>query len=330
MTRRQFTAASTSALFGGAAAAAAAKTRLGIATTCYMTVRRFRDTLEFLEHAVSIGAAGIQSAVTSFEPAYIDKLERRLKDTGLFFEAMTGLPQVDMARFVQTIETSKRLGALCVRSACLGGRRYETFNTLDEWKTFVSNSKAAIARAVPVADKAKMPFAIENHKDWTIDEMVPLLKSYSSEYFGVCLDTGNNIALIDDPMELVERLAPFALSTHIKDMGVNEYPDGFLLSEVPIGQGMLDIPKIIGIIEKARPKTRLTLEMITRDPLKVPVFTDKYWATFPDRGGSYLARTMRMVRDKKSALPVLSTLSKEEQLKTEEQNVRKCLAAVTS
>jgi 3-oxoisoapionate decarboxylase len=66
--------------------------------------------------------------------------------------------------------------------------------------------------------------------------------------------------------------------------------------------------------------------MITRDPLKVPVFTDKYWATFPDRNGAYLARTMRMVRAKKSNLPVISGLSKEEQLKVEEQNVRKCLA----
>jgi 3-oxoisoapionate decarboxylase len=322
MTRRQFVSASAAV----AAAAAPAKTKFGIATTCYMTVRRFRDTLEFLEHAQSLGAAGIQSAITSFEPSYIDKLERRLKDSGMFFEAMSALPQVDMTKFVQTVETAKRLGALCVRSACLGGRRYETFNTLDEWKTFVGNSKAAVARAVPVADKAKLPFAIENHKDWTVEEMVPLVKSYSSEYFGVCLDTGNNMALIDDPMEVIERLAPFAVSTHIKDMGVNEYADGFLLSEVPIGDGMLDISKVMGIIEKARPKTRMTLEMITRDPLKVPVFTDKYWATFPDRNGMYLARTMRMVRAKKSNLPVISGLSKEEQLKVEEQNVRKCLA----
>jgi hypothetical protein len=131
-------------------------------------------------------------------------------------------------------------------------------------------------------------------------------------------------------MEVVERLAPYAVSTHIKDMGVDEYPDGFLLSEVVIGQGMLDIPKIIGMVEKARPKTRMTLEMITRDPLKVPVFTDKYWATMPDRSGLHVARTMRTVRAKKSKLPVITSLSKAAQLRAEEENVRKCLAAVSS
>ena len=108
---------------------------------------------------------------------------------------------------------------------------------------------------------------------------------------------------------------------------IDQYEDGFLLSEVPIGEGMLDIPKIVSMIEKARPKTRLTLEMITRDPLKVPAYTDKYWATLPHRNGVFLARMMRMVQAKKSKLPVISGLSKEEQLKVEEQNVRKCLAA---
>jgi 3-oxoisoapionate decarboxylase len=326
MNRRVFLAAGAAA--AAAPAGAAQRSKLGIATTSYMTVRKFRDTLEFLEHANSLGAAGIQTALTNLEPAYLDKVERRLKETGMFLEVMAGLPRVEMERFVQTMEAAKRLGALCVRSACLGGRRYENFNTLEEWKKFVSESKAALARAVPVAGKLKVPFAIENHKDWTVDEMVPLLKSYSSEYFGVCLDTGNNISLLDDPMEVVERLAPYALSTHIKDMGVAGYEDGFLLSEVPVGHGMLDIPKIVAMVEKARPKTRMTLEMITRDPLKVPVFTDKYWATFPDRNGVFLARTMRMVHAKKSKLPVLTGKSKEEQMREEEQNVRKCLAAL--
>jgi sugar phosphate isomerase/epimerase len=321
MTRRTFISSAALVFNAGAQT----RSKLGIATTCYLTVRRFNDTLQFLEHANSIGAAGIQTALTSLEPAYLDKVERRLKDTGMYLEVMSPLPRADMARFIETMEAAKRLGALCVRSACLGGRRYETFNSLEDWKKFVADSKAALTRAVPVAEKTRLPFVIENHKDWTVEELAGILKSYESEYFGVCLDTGNNIALIDDPMEVVERLAPYAVSTHIKDMGVNEYEDGFLLSEVPIGQGMLDIPKIISIIERARPKTRMTLEMITRDPLKVPVFTDKYWATFPDRDGAYLARTLRMVRSKKSALPVISGLSKEEQLRVEEQNVRRCL-----
>jgi hypothetical protein len=67
--------------------------------------------------------------------------------------------------------------------------------------------------------------------------------------------------------------------------------------------------------------------MITRDPLKVPCFTDKYWATFPDRNGLALARTMRFVNTHKSAqpLPRISHLSRENQLKVENQNVMGCI-----
>ena len=112
--------------------------------------------------------------------------------------------------------------------------------------------------------------------------------------------------------------------SHIKDMDVAPYPDGFLLSEMPLGEGMLDMRRIVDTIRRARPQTRLTLEMITRDPLKVPCLTDGYWATFPERNGLYLARTLRMVRER--PLPVVSRLAREAQLQLEEDNVKKSLS----
>lgn len=329
MNRRTFlNSAAASATALALSGATPPRSKMAIATTCYLSYLKPKDTFAFLEHAIEIGAAGIQAPLSSLEPAYLDRIERRAKDQGLFIEVMSGLPQVDMSRFIATVEAAKKIGALCVRAACLSGRRYETFSSLDDWKKFTADSRGAIARAVPIAEKYKLPLALENHKDWTADEFVPLLKSYSSQYLGTCLDTGNNISLLDDPMEFVERLAPFAISTHIKDMGVAPAPDGFLLSEVVIGTGMLDIKQIVATIAKARPETRLTLEMITRDPLRVPALTDKYWATFPDRNGVHLARTLRMVREKTSKLPVFSSLSRPEQLQAEEDNVRKCLAVI--
>ena len=167
--------------------------------------------------------------------------------------------------------------------------------------------------------------AIENHKDWTLDEQLALIKIYSSEYLGVLFDFGNSIALLDDPIEQVEKLAPYILSPHVKDMGIEMYDEGFLLSEVPLGEGMLDLAKIVKTIQTARPKTKFTLEMITRDPLKIPVFTEKYWATFPDRKGRDLARTLKMVHDKGvRGLPLVSKLSNEEQSKLFDRNNAAC------
>jgi len=71
----------------------------------------------------------------------------------------------------------------------------------------------------------------------------------------------------------------------------------------------------------------MTLEMITRNPLEVPCLTEKYWVTFPDRNGKYLARTLRMVdaNAKTQVLPRIDHLDKPAQSRLEEENVKQCL-----
>ncbi len=111
------------------------------------------------------------------------------------------------------------------------------------------------------------------------------------------------MALLEDPMEVVEALAPRSITTHFKDMGVEESADGFLLSEVPLGAGVLDLPRVVRALRATHREIRLNLEMITRDPLKVPCLTNRYWATFPDRPGRVLARSLGVVRAHPRAKP---------------------------
>jgi len=325
MNRRTFLAAA-----AGAAAAMAdePRTAMGIAVTCYMTFARPKDNLEFLEHANALGAAGIQMPLTSREPDYIRKLRARTEQLGMYFEVIAALPaQDDPTKFESTVAAAKEAGALVIRVNCLPGRRYENFTNLADWRAAVAQAHLRIDAALRIVEKRQVPLAIENHKDFTAAEMAALMKSKSSRWLGVCLDTGNNISLLDDPMAVVETLAPYALTTHIKDMGVAPYADGFLLSEMPMGAGILDMRRVVDTVRRARPKAKLTLEMITRDPLKVPCLTDVYWATFPDRNGLVLARTMRMVHEKGTReLPVVSDLAREVQLRVEEENVKKSLA----
>jgi len=259
----------------------------------------------------------------------IPRLRARAEELGMFLEGMVSLPRNgDVAAFERALLDAKAAGTTVVRSAALSGRRYETFATVQAWTEWRNQALAALKLAVPIVEKHRMQLALENHKDWTLEELEPILASYSSEYLGVCLDFGNNIALLDEPMEFAERLAPYAMSTHVKDMGVQPYADGFLLSEVRLGQGILDLPRIVALIRKARPRTRYTLEMITRDPLKVPCLTDAYWAPFPARNGRHLARTMRLVNQRASRepLPMVSQLSREARQNIEEANIRACLA----
>ena len=107
---------------------------------------------------------------------------------------------------------------------------------------------------------------------------------------------------------------------------MQNYADGFLLSEVLFEDGFLDIPAMWAVLKKSNPKLLPMHELITRDPLKVPVLTDKYWVTWPDRSGKYLADTIRLVNANasKKPLPMISTLSARTQFQAEESNNIRC------
>jgi len=324
MTRRTFLAVAAA----GARAQTPPRSSMGLNPYSFGLSRRSGEALEFLEFAHSLGAGGVQAVLKSFEPDYLKQVRERAGRLGMYLEVIGSLPKDDAAPFEALVRAAREAGALCLRAVCLSGRRYETFSSLEEWKRFVAESRARLARAVPVLEKHRLGLGLENHKDWTLEEMVRLLGSYSSEYLGACIDFGNNIALLDDPMEVVEGLAPFALSAHIKDMAAEEYAEGFLLAEVALGRGLLDLPAIVGTIRKARPRVKFSLEMITRNPLKVPCLTEKYWASFPDRNGRYLARTLAWVRANRprQPLPNLDLLDQAGRLELEMENVRQSLA----
>jgi sugar phosphate isomerase/epimerase len=310
------------------------KSKLAIAATSYLGVWRPKDTYEFLEHCHALGAAGIQAGVhgdiagEATSRAEISRIRHRAEQLGMFIEAMVPMPRgSDTAAFEQALKDAREVGAIALRSACLGSRRYETFASFEAWQQHLKESHQSIAAALPLLEKYQIPLGLENHKDWTADEMAALMKQYSNEYLGVCLDFGNNISLLDDPMDVIEKLAPFTVTTHLKDMAIDSDTDGFLLSEVVLGDGYLDLPRAIRFVQQARPKTPFSLEMITRDPLKVPCLGDKYWVSFADRNGLYLARTLRFVASHKPArpLPHISQLSHDEQLEVENRNVMACL-----
>jgi sugar phosphate isomerase/epimerase len=312
--------------------------RLGVVTYSYgahasagranSSPAAFRDALGFLDFCHERGAGGIQAALGR-SAADAARLRAKAEAHGMYVEGIVSLPrsEADVDRFDADIRTAKEAGADVVRSALLGGRRYETFDTAEAFRRFTEQSRKSLALAEPVLRKHRVRLGVENHKDHRVPELLEHIRRLSSESVGICVDTGNSIALLEEPMVVVEAYAPWAVTTHLKDMAVAEYADGFLLSEVPLGEGFLDLTKMVATLRKAAPKVRFNLEMITRDPLKVPCLTEKYWATFEAVPGRDLARMLRLVRAKaaKQPLPRVTGLSLEEKLKREDENVRQCL-----
>jgi hypothetical protein len=178
---------------------------------------------------------------------------------------------------------------------------------------------------VPIAEKYRVAIALENHKDRTVHEHVALLKRIDSEYLGSLIDPGNNMSFMEMPEETVAALSPWVKACSLKDMGVAPYQDGFLLSEVLFDTGMTDQAKLFGIMRKSNPKIFPTTELITRDPLKVPVLTDGYHISFADRR-QRVATWLKMVAARQTRLPTVEGLSAQQQLALEEDNTRKVFA----
>ena len=290
----------------------------------------FKDTLTFLDYCHELGAGGVQVGVASKEQDYAAKIRARAEGYQMYFEGQVSLPKdtADLDRFESDVRLCKEAGAEIVRSAALSGRRYETFDSAEAFRQFAEKSWHSLTIAEPILKKQRIRLALENHKDWRVTELLDILKRLSSEWVGVCVDTGNNLALLEEPMEVVEALAPYAISSHLKDMAVQEYEEGFLLSEVALGEGFLDLKRIVALLLHANPKLQFNIEMITRDPLKIPCLTQKYFATMPALPGRELAAMLAKVHrhSSKKALPRTTGLSSAEQLALEDKQIRECFS----
>src|SRR3954466_1736822 len=112
MKRRKF-------LFAAAAACATApavpRAALGIATTSFMSFRKPKDTLEFLEYCHALGAGGIQAELSSTEPDYLKKLRAASEQYGMYLEVMASLPgKDDGAQFERVAAAARDAGAVCL------------------------------------------------------------------------------------------------------------------------------------------------------------------------------------------------------------------------
>lgn len=284
----------------------------------------------FLDLCVRFGAAGGQmdlSQLGSGEASALAVVREAFAAKHVALEVSIPARALETPEgFAAAVAVARALGATRGRVALLSGRRYETFETAAAWAAFVERWRTTLIGMRREFDRHAFAIGIENHKDWLAPELADLVGAIGSPHVGVCLDFGNNLALLEDPDETIDVLAPLAVTTHLKDMAVRPTDDGFALAEVPLGQGLLPLERYVGIIGRARPETPFCLEMITRDPLPVPYRTDRYWIPFEasarreERVRAFEARVL--ARAAARPLPRVSGLLPAAQVAAEDDNVR--------
>lgn len=283
----------------------------------------------FFQLCRQFGAAGGQVDLSQFaagdESSGLRALRQQLDGGGLYAELSIPARTLESEEaFARAASVAHAIGASRLRVALLSGRRYESFPTAAAWDEFADRWRKTLHQIKPAVERQRLQLGIENHKDWTAEELAGLLKDLNSPWFGACVDFGNNVAFLEDPIEVVSTLAPFAVTTHLKDMAVRRYDRGFELSEVPLGSGILPLARMIEILRQAKPDLHFCLEMITRDPLQVPYLDDAYWVPFKGRAGERVAAFERSVlpRSSEKPLPRITGLSPAEQVAAEDDNVR--------
>lgn len=293
---------------------------------------KFTDAATFYQYARSIGADGVQTSIGSLSVAEAVQLRKRVEATDGYLEGDVRIPREakDLDKFENEIKLTKLAGATVARSLLSGSRRYETWKTREAFLAFVRESELRLAMIEPILEKHELKLAVENHKDFTADEMLELLKQFDSPWLGINIDTGNNIALLEDPYEAIEKLAPFAMSVHLKDMALQKSePPSFLLSEVPCGEGFLDLQRICQTLVSHHPGLVFNLEMATRDPLNVPFQSETYWRSFgvpPDQAKITAVEALIEANPPKQPPPTIKNKSMVDQIIEEEANNRRSLA----
>ena len=286
-----------------------------------------------LEHCRGLGLGAVRMSLPSSDPAAVSELRKKIDSYGM--RVIISLPTPKEAgalpQYEAAVRAASELGAVTTH-ASFTARRYEEFDTFEAFKASFERHQRSVELAEPVLRKYKMKLAIENHKGWRAAEHVAWIKRLGSEWIGACYDFGNNMALCEDPAETLRLLAPVTIYVSFKDMAVAPYDEGFLLSEMALGEGMLDLPGMVKVLQQKDPNMIFALEMITRDPLKIPVFTKKYWTTFDDSysplPGRDLARMLEIVRTTPPKTPLTTTtgLSAPDALKLEDEMINRSIA----
>jgi sugar phosphate isomerase/epimerase len=223
----------------------------------------------FVERAHELGVAGV-SLESCFmpapTPAEVVELRELLDRLGLDRVWAWGHPgglqsgaaPQQLADLMRHSEIASAIGATVMRICC-GGRRTRPA----DWSQHKAALLPLLREATAHAKEHGVVLAIENHIDFLADELVELVDTVDSRWLGVCLDTANNLRMLEDPALAIDKLAPYARATHVKDIAAHRgNPREFAFwPSVPLGRGLIDLPRAFDALRRAGYQGLLALEI---------------------------------------------------------------------
>jgi sugar phosphate isomerase/epimerase len=256
------------------------------------------------------GLAGVEfpllSLVPSFDGAVVRVSEAQmeagaeLKRRGLKLIADYGaLLDNDAAHCRDYLGLAAKAGANVVRATLshilCGDRR----NFAGGWDAHLAALAERLRELLPFAEELGVCIAVENHQDATNEDLLELAeRTGHSPAFGITLDTGNPLAVGQDPTEAARKLAPIIRHVHLKDYTIHFAPEGYRLARCAAGEGAIDFPAILAAVRSNGHAVLPGIEIAAQATRTIPVLDEGWWEEFPARNARELVPVLRLLWQK--------------------------------
>lgn len=145
----------------------------------------------------------------------------------------------------------------------------------------IDNTVATCRAVETVAVDLGIRLAIENHAgDLQSAELCDLIERAGPHFVGALFDAGNAAWALEVPGDALETIAPYVVTSGIRDSRVWETPLGAAVEWVALGQGDADISHLAGRFAEICPGKPFSLEIILFPPLELTYRRPGFWEDF--------------------------------------------------
>lgn len=254
---------------------------------------------EFLDLAAALGLCSVElplSYIAADEnPAALAAFAAQARERGLGI--VVDGPLLEVEPFRRHLEQAHALGASVVRcmlSTVLCGDR-RPLGGLDGWRRHLEEMARRLALLAPIAADLGLRIGVENHQDATADDLVWLCERVDSPAVGVTLDTGNPLAVAEDPVLFARRVLPYLVHVHLKDYRLMPTPQGYRIFHCPVGAGVVDFPALFALF-RGVPNLTPHIEMAWVGERHIRILDEEWWAGFAPRPIAQLLPVLRAWR----------------------------------
>lgn len=164
-------------------------------------------------------------------------------------------PAVGVARVHDWLQLARVLGSPYMRVSS-GFYRSDLMGQAKAISAEQRYMEHVLSRALAEDSGSPVQLLIENHSDFTPAEYVELIEAVGADRLGVFLDIINPVSVLNDPLPVVQSLAPWAIAGHVKDFRlISRYVEdgyhrrGFDVQWCYPGEGVADLPALIGALK---------------------------------------------------------------------------------